>query len=196
MSDTTTTTLTDGERTARRMKWEEEVGPDAVAAARAARLSMLRLKHRLGNLVINAKNVKEDGLRIKRLERNLKRGQKVMHRRVMLQMPGMQAAKEKIRKETRIVQIAHGFMRGTSYAEMEQICWTKPDWLMIQDMVAKHSGAAQQDVWQRYEQWYQAAKLHLETSFKGVEPTRAEIMDKLRNKRAKLDAAMQELGIP
>lgn len=186
----------DRERKARRLEWEDSHTPDEVAAADALRLSMLRLKHRLGNLVQSARDWSRDSGRIKRQARNLKRTQKITHDRLMIQRMGNQRTREKVRAETRCVQIVHGFMRGTAYAEMEQICWTKPDWVRVNEIVEKleplasPTETARQAFWQRYEQWTQAATAHLLTSFKGYEPTKAEIADRLSRKRDKLDAAI------
>lgn len=184
----------DRERKERRLAWEASLSPDEIAAADHTRLTMLRLKLRLKGMVeqvIQREGLLRDAQEIaaagatRRVRRSLATGAGAVMRDC-----------QKIRKETRCVQIAHGFMRGRAYAEMEQICWTKPDWNRVLEIVNRHAHGNSQAFWQGYEQWYQAARQHLRESFKGSEPSESEVLGRLLRRRAKLDSAISEFGAP
>lgn len=185
----------DMERKSRQKDWEAKHTPAEVAVAMAERLAMLRLKLRHISAV----------KRVREVNRVLRDAQELAgltkhpdaKRSVAAAAGFMMNSRLKASSEARSIQIAHAFMRGTSYARTEQICWTKPDWDRVGEIVAKYEHGDSRIYLQRYEQWTQAANKHLlDGAFKGYEPTIAETIDKLRHKRAKLDAALHELGAP
>lgn len=106
--------------------------------------------------------------------------------------------RETDRVETRAVQIAHGFLRGRPYAEMERICYTRPNWDRVSILVHQHPIGEFGSFLQGFEQWMQTAREV--DNFRGSrkrgtwEKTREEILDQLIRKRDKLNSAIRAFG--
>lgn len=94
------------------------------------------------------------------------------------------------RKEARSVQLAHGFVLGTPYEDMELRCKTRPNWERVQEIIQLHEYGDTRAFAQRLEQWMQAAR-DADNYIGPPPPTRKEILKKLLRKRAKLDAAIE-----
>jgi hypothetical protein len=147
----------------RRKAWESAHTPEQVAAAQAQRLARRKLKSRLRTQVQRSRWECISG-----------------------------ALKLSIRKETRSVQLAHGFIRDRSYLDMERTCYTRPDWDRVHELVALHMYGDPRIFLQRFAQWVDAARAA--DNFKGHEPTRHEILVKLLWKRERLDVAIKAFG--
>lgn len=182
-----------GERhTARLREWEGRHTPEQIKAADEERLARLRLKFRLKGMVEQSVELRATLCEAQELITKTRR----RARKPMAAAAGSaMRARDKISKETRSVQLAHGFLRDVAYARMEQKCWTKPDWPRVEMIVRQYAPDVSQAYWQRYEQWYQAARQHLrDGAFLGDEPSESEIMQKLLRRRDKLESAIAGLG--
>lgn len=64
-----------------------------------------------------------------------------------------------IRRETRAMHLAYGFIRNVDYGRMEQICYTRPNWERVKVLVEEHSrGMGEPQVYlQKFAQWIEAA---------------------------------------
>lgn len=170
----------------RRKAWEATQTPEQIKAADAERLARLRLKFRLKGHVEKARHLKEA---IENEASSIHYAlEKLERRRRIAAMGFVQKKRAKNRKQTRCVQLAHSFMRGTAYARAEQSCWVRPDWPRVTALVLETH--ATPEALQRFEQWYQAALAHLRTNFKGVEPSAIERFKALERKRNKLQTAI------
>lgn len=58
-----------------------------------------------------------------------------------------------VRKEARASQLAYGFLRGRDYKQMEQKCYTEPNWSKVQDIAERFSGEDKRIVAQRFAAW-------------------------------------------
>src|SRR5215469_4379608 len=105
----------------RRQKWEAETPHEEKAAQRAARLAVLRLKFRLRGHVEVAERtrcaIQVRGVSIRNARTKGKAAQ--VH---VVQQGALQRERDRNRRASRIVHLAHCFMRGTTYARIERIC--------------------------------------------------------------------------
>jgi hypothetical protein len=145
----------------RRSRWEASQPQDVIEAARIERMARRRLKARLAS---NVSKLRQHG------QHHIDR--------------------EKVRRETRCVQIAHGFIRRRAYKDMEHICYTRPDWDRITMLILEHQFGDPRAFNQGLAQWLQEARAA--DNFKGYEPTNQEILDKLMRKRNKLTIAITD----
>jgi len=44
-----------------------------------------------------------------------------------------------VRNESRVANIAYGFLRGREYYEIEQYCYTTPNWKRVEELVMKYA---------------------------------------------------------
>jgi len=58
-----------------------------------------------------------------------------------------------VRTEARSANIAYGFLRGHTYASIEQLSFSQPDWERIQRLIVKYSGEDERIVLQRFAAW-------------------------------------------
>ena len=66
---------------------------------------------------------------------------------------GLRGHREGLRKQTRTAHLAHGFIRGRSYREMEYACWVEPDWKAVEDTVIKFSNTDERETRQKFAEW-------------------------------------------
>lgn len=62
-----------------------------------------------------------------------------------------------VRNEARHSQLAYGFLRGRQYPEMEQACYTIPDWAKVEGIVKRFADEDWRSVGQRWAEWKDAA---------------------------------------
>jgi len=58
-----------------------------------------------------------------------------------------------LKTELRAAHLAYGFLRGRDYSEMEQICYTNPDWERIFRTVRKFANGDIRNITQQFSEW-------------------------------------------
>jgi hypothetical protein len=93
----------------------------------------------------------------------------------------LRAHRAKLKVDFRNTHIAHCFLRGRAYSEIEVLSYTAPDWGKIEDMIVRFSKdepGDSRDLMQRFSEWKTAALEYSEASI-------AEASKRLNIPRAK-----------
>jgi hypothetical protein len=80
-----------------------------------------------------------------------------------------------VRPEARSAQLAYGFLRGRTYAQLENWCHEGPDWKRIEQLILKYGQDDSRVLAQQFAAWKDAAAEHLKTQTKPVFTPRPKV---------------------
>jgi hypothetical protein len=152
----------DRQRLRRRAAWEATQTPEQIKAADEERLAVLKLKFRAKQNAMNcamAKAAKEHvgQRRPNELNPNVHL-RKIAEGARVAAVGHFQRQQGKAKHEARAVHLAHGFIRGVTYSRMERMCYTRPNWSRVLEIINDHRYGDDRVFDQRIEQWLQGAQ--------------------------------------